>query len=511
MGRQARHRAAFAIVAVLVWLGTSDHPAQAQVTLTPVGSAVPDGPIAGAAGIGDPLRPLAGNGGYEVRHYDLALDIDPANGRIRDAAATVSATATATLSAFNLDFRGLDILSLAVDGEPAAWDRSGAELTVRPRAPIGAGADFAVEVRYRGTPAIVADPFEQGWWTVGNTVFIVGEPGGAENWFPVNGHPADRAAYTLRLTVPGGYDAVAGGELVAEATEAGQTTTVWEQEDTIASYLVTFVVAPELELLRATGPHGIPVVHAVPPDLDEPGRAVLARVPEMMAFFEGLFGPYPSDRFGGAVVDGFAAALETEEMVIYRPTAQNEATDAHELAHHWFGNSVGLERWRDIWLNEGFAAYAEVLWAEYADGPVVRDRMLANLAARLRDSAPGNRPPIVVADPEPDQLFAGPIYARGALTLHALRTEIGDDRFVRLLRTWHDRYAGDDATTEEFVALANEIAGRDLGAFFDRWLYQSELPESLLPEPAEPAATPGSEAALIGSAQTIVGTGDPPG
>jgi aminopeptidase N len=172
-------------------------------------------------------------------------------------------------------------------------------------------------VRYRGTPAKVADPFEQGWWSVDNTVFIVGEPGGAENWFPVNGHPADRAAYTLRLTVPEGYDAVAGGELVAEATEAGQTTTVWEQADAIASYLVTFVVAPELELLRATGPHGIPIVHAVPPDLDEPGRAVLARVPEMMAFFEGIFGPYPSDRFGGAVVDGFAAALETEEMVIY--------------------------------------------------------------------------------------------------------------------------------------------------------------------------------------------------
>jgi hypothetical protein len=108
-------------------------------------------------------------------------------------------------------------------------------------------------------------------------------------------------------------------------------------------------------------------------------------------------------------------------------------------------------------------------------------------------------------------LFAGPIYARGALTLHALRTEIGDDRFVRLLRTWHDRYAGDDATTEEFVALANEIAGRDLGAFFDRWLYRSELPESLLPEPAEPEATPGSEAALVGSGRTMIGTGDPLG
>ena len=499
-------RVAFAMLAALVSSGVLQHSAGAQTTPAAGGSPAPERPVAGAAGIGDPLRPLAGNGGYEVRHYDLALDIDPAKGSIRDATATISATATASLSAFNLDFRGLDIVSLAVDGEAASWDRSGAELTVRPRAPLGAGANFAVEVRYRGTPVTVADPFEQGWWTVDGAVFIVGEPGGAENWFPVNGHPADRASYTLRLTVPRGYDAMAGGELVAEATMAERTTTVWEQDEAIASYLVSFVVAPELELLRATGPGGVPVVHAVPPDLGKAGRAALGRVPEMLGFFERIFGPYPSDRFGGAVVDGFAAALETEEMVIYGRTALNEATVAHEVAHHWFGNSVGLERWRDIWLNEGFAAYAEVLWAEQADGPAARDRMLADLATRLRNSAQGNRPPVVVADPEPDQLFAGPIYARGALTLHALRTELGDEAFFRLLRTWHERYAGATATTDEFVALAGEIAGRDLDPLFDRWLYRPAPPEPLLPEPNRPAATPGSATARIGRVETTAGT-----
>lgn len=477
-------RGAALVLVALVWCAQPT----AILGQTPIAGPVAGVPRPGAAGAGDPLAPLAGNGGYDVRRYDLALDVDVAAGMIREATARIDAEATESLSRFNLDLRGLEVGSVRVNGEAADWDRSGAELEVTPPRPIAAGAAFSVEVAYHGDPALdaVADRFERGWLTADGTVYVAGEPGGAESWFPANGHPEDAATFTLRITVPTGTDVVAGGDLVERTSADGRDTFVWANHDAIPTYLATFAAGDfDVETWdEQVGAQTIHVTYAFPPDATDRERDAVASTGEMLRYFSRLFGPFPSDRIGGVVVDGFGAALETEEMVVYGRTALEERTVAHEIVHHWFGNSVRLRRWRDIWLNEGIARYAEALWAEHEGGPAARDRVLADLASALERGAFDPDRAFPIADPPEGRLFDGAIYNRGALALHALRVEIGDEAFFRLLREWHARNAGEAATTAEFVALAGEIAGCDLGQFFDRWLYRAPLPKPLLSDAA---------------------------
>jgi aminopeptidase N len=429
---------------------------------------------------------LLGNGGYDAIHYSLDLDLDIEAGSLREAVATIDAVARQDLSAFNLDFRGPEIDTVNVNGQSATWERDGGELIVTPAMPLLLGEPFQVEVRYHGKPDPGGDDrFERGWWATGKSIFAVGEPAGADVWYPVNGHPLDKAAYTLIITVPEPYEVVANGYLaeIAHATGAegnpSTTTYTWENPEPTASYLVTFHAA-DLDIVRAEGPNGISLIEAFPPELNEREARTFELVPEMLETFATLFGPYPFASLGNTVFEDttFNAALETQGMIGYDGSAVREPTVAHEVAHQWFGNSVSPARWQDIWLNEGFARYSEVLWAEAAHGPEAANaalrRQMAQLATISR-TAMGQG--LLIGDPGPERLFSEVVYAGGALLLHELRQRIGDDAFFQLLQEWATRYRHSTATADDFIALAEEIAGEDLDAFFDDWLYTPWTPE----------------------------------
>jgi aminopeptidase N len=229
--------------------------------------------------------------------------------------------------------------------------------------------------------------------------------------------------------------------------------------------------------------NGIRFVDAIDPALPAPTYARVAtsfaREPEILRFLSGYFGPYPFRAAGGVVdADGeWDYALENQGRPIYTPQDFDTQEDGdsvvvHELAHQWYGDSVTLERWQDIWLNEGFASYAEWLWSEH-EGLGTAQQIFEKQYATPATSALWKSK---VADPGPPNLFVGAVYNRGAMTLHALRLAVGDKTFFRILRSWAQMHRSGNVTTKEFIALAERVSGRDLGALFTAWLYTPSKP-----------------------------------
>jgi len=401
---------------------------------------------------------------------------------------------------------------------------------------------------------------------------VAGEPYSASSWYPVNEHPLDKATYTLRITVDAEFVVGANGVLQDELTnDDGTVTYIWESADPMASYLVTLAIG-DFEIDRGESESGVPVRNyfavGLPQDTIEPFELQ----PAMIDYFESVFGPYPFEVYGSVVHDfpiGFA--LETQTLSTFGRAFTGEGVVAHELAHQWFGNSVSLSQWQDIWLNEGFATYSEVLWIEHSQGtaaararisalygnmaqaaapfdveksqlvevtagleeiadltvtrtqvergfkalippdadPAIIDDVLADFPA---DGISGTELPtliealpfeetritqrhfgefleaiglpelaattrVLLGDPGPTNLFNGIVYQRGALTLHALRLQIGDEAFFDALRTYTDRYYNSNATTDDFIAIAEEISGQQLDNLFNQWLYAPALPD----------------------------------
>ncbi|MET4924854.1 M1 family metallopeptidase [Streptomyces sp. PSRA5] len=436
----------------------------------------------GAAGLGDPYFPHLGNGGYDVTHYGLTLDYAPATGRL-DATAEITARATHALSTFNLDLAGLTVGRVTVDGARAGVRRAGTELTLRPRADIGRGATFRTVVRYSGVPRTLtgADRTREGWLRSGERSVALGQPTGSMAWFPGNHHPSDKAAYDIRITVPEGRQAISNGELTSERTAGGRTAFGWHCAEPMASYLATVAVGPYRTAYRtktsrgSTGPTGstggIPVHTAVDPTVAADSAGLLARIPAVMKWGEKTFGPYPFSSTGVIIGRPGDADynLETQNRP-FLPGPGGTGILVHELAHQWFGNSVTPKSWRDMWLSEGFAEYAEWLWAESMDGVPARRAFDRAYADDENWAFPPAEPP-TAAD-----ISARPVYGRGAMVLHQLRLAVGDDAFFALVRGWTRAHRHGNASTADFTAFAQRRTDRDLTALWDAWLYGSEKP-----------------------------------
>ena len=429
----------------------------------------------GAAGSGDPFFPNAGNGGYDVSSYDLTLDWQPSGNQLTGTA-VIRAKATQNLSRFDLDLRGFTISRLLVDGTAASFARDGEqELVITPAAGILSGRTFTVTVDYSGTPSVVTDPDTsiEGWVPTDDGAFVVNEPQGSPAWYPVNDSPHDKATYRFRVTVPEGLTAVANGVLESSRTTGGKTTWVWNETDPMAPYLATSTIG-KFDL-TISDIDGIPSYLAIDPQL--PKGNVFRLMPDIVRFYESIYGPYPLNAVGGIAdsAKNVGYSLETQTKPIY-DRSPDELTVAHELSHMWFGDAVTLTQWPDIWLHEGFATFSEWIWSEHS-GNKTAQKYFDNLY---------NTPPQDVAfwTPPPGSpgtpafLFNGTIYYRGGMTLQALRVKIGDFAFFNLLRTWVSRHRYGNVSTPQFVALAEQIGGMELDRFFDVWLYQPDKPTS---------------------------------
>ncbi|MBL1108905.1 M1 family metallopeptidase [Streptomyces sp. 5-8] len=449
-------------------------PVAVAALLGAAGPAAPGG--TGGSGAGDPYFPLSGNGGYHVRHYGLTLRYDTGSRRL-DATAELTARATERLTRFDLDLKGLTVTAVTVDHRAAAFRRDGQELVVTPRRALRAGQRFRVGVAYHGTPKPVTDPdgSADGWIPTDDGAFVAGEPQGAMTWFPVNGHPKDKASYDFTITVPQGRTAVANGVLLGRRTAHGRTTFRWRETRPMAAYLATATIG-RFRVERYTTRDGIQVYNAVDAREARAAAPVLKRLPAVLEWESRLFGPYPF-RAAGAIVDhapDVGYALETQTRPLY-DSAPTLDTLVHESAHQWFGDSVSLTAWKDIWLNEGFATYAEWLYAEQHGGDSAQ-RTFDALYARPASDGLWAYPP---GDPGSGaRIFGTPVYARGAMALHELRRAVGDRDFFRILRAWAGGHRGGHGTTAQFVRLAEEKSGKRLDGLFHTWLYTPGKPNT---------------------------------
>ncbi|WP_245974122.1 M1 family metallopeptidase [Thermomonospora umbrina] len=473
---------------------------------TPGASSEPGlGAVPGAPdSAGDTYVPGDGNTGYDVQHYKLNLDIRPGQATELTGVAEITAKATKPLTRFNLDLSGLTVAEVKVDGAVARHERQASELIVAPAKPLAKDAAFTVAVRYSGTPRPVAKPplGTYGWVRTTDGVFVACQPSGAHTWYPSNDHPSDKATFEFQVTVPPGLTAIANGEPVGELPggSGGQSPTVpgpggtgapsgggvigvarraaapitWRVKEPMAPYLATVNVG-RFDVRDGTSPGGVKVITAVDPTVDNTDiNAFHAKNMQITDEFVKLFGPYPFSSSGGLVDNanvGFA--LETQTRPVYGSFGADEGIVAHELAHMWFGDSVSVTQWKDIWLNEGFATYAEWIWSERATG-VTPQQAFDELYAQEGNGALWDIP---TGSPGRTNMFSSDaVYNRGAMTLHALRKKVGDAKFFEILKKWTQTYRHSNATTQQFIAIVEEVSGQQLDDFFQAWLYSRGRP-----------------------------------
>jgi aminopeptidase N len=345
-------------------------------------------------------------------------------------------------------------------------------------APLPAGAALSIVVRYGGTPR----PIQSYWGDVGfeelsNGALVAGQPNGAASWFPCDDHPSAKASYRIQISTDSPYRAIANGELVSRRVRAAQTVWTYEQAEPTSSYLITLQIGMYDTVRLAKTP--VPMQAALPARLRRNFDHDFGRQPQMMKLFVKLFGRYPLATGYTVVVtdDDLEIPIEAQGISIFGANhcdgqRSAERLIAHELAHQWFGNSVTARRWRDIWLHEGFACYAEWLWSEDC-GDRTADDLARYHHQRLAD-LPQN---LSLTDPGPRDMFDDRVYKRGALTLHMLRRRVGDENFFALLRDWTTRYRHSTASTDDFTGLAANYANESLRPLWDAWLYSKDLPD----------------------------------
>ncbi|MEV0177037.1 M1 family metallopeptidase [Streptomyces sp. NPDC050803] len=443
-------------------------------------------------GLGDRLFPHLGNPGYDVASYDLSFTYPGTNSKPLQAVTTIDAWTTTALDRVNLDFAHGKVDSVEVDGEPAAFADAGEDLVVTPDEPLPDGSWMRITVRHTSDP-VPAEDRDGGWVRTADGLAMANQADAAHLVFPCNDHPSDKAMFTIQVTAPNGYTAVANG-LPTGADRSGRSTTwTYRTQHPMATELAQVSIGRST-VLRRSGPHGLPLRDVVPTKDRERLEPWLEKTPEQISWMEGKVGRYPFETYGLLMADvstGFE--LETQTLSLFEkglftepayPAWYVESIMVHELAHQWFGDSVSPRTWSDLWLNEGHATWYEALYAEETADRPMQARMKAAYGASDRWRAAGG-PPAAPKAPDPGHkisIFRPNVYDGAALVLYALRQEIGRPAFEQLEREWVSRHEDGVATTADFVSLASEISGRALGDFFQDWLYGEKTP----PMPGHP-------------------------
>ncbi|NYF17569.1 aminopeptidase N [Microbacterium sp. AK009] len=417
--------------------------------------------------------PGSGDAAFDVESYDLDLTYRVRTNRL-EGRALLHAVAALPTDRIRLDLVGLRAGAIRVDGDPVTFRHDARGVRIALPTSLQPGERFSVDVTYAGTPRPRRSPWGTlGWEELDDGALVASQPVGAPTWFPCNDRPDDRATYRVTLATDAPYRAIATGVLVGTRRRGRLEARTFELRVPTATYLVAAHVGR-----FATTPVAVPGVEAElvhPPELAAQTARAFAPLARMVAVFEDVFGPYPQERCTMVVTpDVLEIPLEAQGMALFgvnHLAPSFERLIAHELAHQWVGNSVGIRDWRDIWLNEGFACYAEWLWSERSGGAVA-----ATHAALHWERVAGEPADLILSDPGPKAMFDDRVYKRGALALHALRLTVGDVAFFRFLRDWTTVHRHQLVGTDDFRLAVAASFGPAAEALLHRWLDGAALP-----------------------------------
>jgi len=450
------------------------------------------------ASLGDPLFAGLGNGGYDVQRYDLRLTYPKTDPRqtVRGSV-TVTARATTALPRLDLDFSGGGPASVLVDGRAATFRHRGAELVVSPATPVPAGAAFTVDVRGFTAKPVAGSAVEQGgaaFVATPDGTALAGQPAAMHTVFPCNDHPSDKATFTFALDVPAGWTGVANGVPAGTTTSGGRTVWRYREDRPMATELVQVAVG-NLQVVRRPDEQGVQIRDVVPRRLLSSAGAELAGQDGQIAWMAARVGPFPFPVYGRLAADAQLAALETQTLTIMPrsylalPSGPRNQVLLHELAHQWFGDAVSPAQWSDVWLNEGHATWYEMLYGaeqgslrSFFPAPDLEGAMRAVYGQSDLFRRQFGPPAAPASADSLRALFNPDVYTGGALVLYALRQEIGTPAFEQVVREWFGDHRDGVASTADYVALASQVAGRDLRPFLDAWLYGGTAP----PMPGHP-------------------------
>jgi aminopeptidase N len=472
-------RLAAAALAAVLLAGCTDEPAtKSGPSAPPVDYA--QWQAGTSAPVADPLYPRRGNPGLDVLHYglDLRWSLKP---RRLAAVATLRIRPTADATGIELDFKPYALRTVTVDGAAVKGSRVTGEKLIVPIA-LTKNKPVTLSVAYDGKPDTTPMPSHRTdteplglTVTADGSLWTMQEPFGAFTWYPANDIPSDEALYDIAVAAPAGWSAVAGG------TPGEVTGSVfhYRSTDPVATYLQTLAVG-KYEKVTATGPHGLPLTYWYRPGIDDKLVPSLKKSPAFITFLEKHFGPYPFPS-GGVVLVASRSGMETQQMITIGGGLPNPSAAAlanyeydllHEYAHQWFGDSVTPTTWNDLWLNEGWAMYAQLLYQQSVEK--TSDAALESYL-RERDADLRKRlgPP---AHPKAANFAESNVYLCPAAMLEELNDALGDQKFFDLATAWVQTQRNTQQTRASFTAFVNKHTGRDFTKLIDAWLDSPTTP-----------------------------------
>lgn len=437
-------------------------------------------------GVRDSYTSIDFNLGYHVRHYDLDLQYAVRPNNLK-ATATLHVETYQETNHVSFDLSGslkvksveLILLSGNLSTKVKRFSHRNMKLQVTFTEALPADYECKLRITYQGNPRPVRSPWGMlGWEELTEGSLVASQPNGARSWFPCDDTPDEKATYSIAVTTESAYTVVANGTLVERTAAGSKTSWRYEMRQPMPTYLATVQIGRYQHQTLAQG--AVPIEAYVPAGLSKGFAADFKDQAAMLSCFTELFGPYPFDSYAVVVTeDELEIPLEAAGLSIFganhaRGDGKWERLIAHELAHQWFGNSLGLAQWDDIWLNEGFACYAEWLWFEHS-----QNIPAAENAKKHYDGLKAKPQDLLLADPGPKDMFDDRVYKRGALLLHALRVLLGDERFFNMLKAYVR--AGRHSVVEPMdlrnAALAAGADAAKLEQLWDAWLYARRLPE----------------------------------